>query len=206
MQLDRPFLAVTPTVDGDVLSVLARASASFTPPQVHRVIGHRSEAGVRRALVRLTEQGIVTAERVGNAMRYELNRDHLAAAAITTIARIREMLIARLREHIRAWSVPTPYAALFGSAARGSMSPSSDIDLFVVRASSIDREHDTWTDQIHELGLVVRTWTGNDAQVLEYEEADLPRTPPDLVVDEIMRDGIALTDPGDYLRQQLRSV
>ena len=206
MQLDRPFLAVTPTVDGDVLSVLARATTSFTPPQVHRVIGHRSEAGVRRALMRLTEQGIVTAERAGNAIQYELNHAHLAAEAIMTIARLRDAFIARLRQHLGAWIIPTPYAALFGSAARGAMSPSSDIDLFVVRASSVDGEDDAWTDQLHELAVVARDWTGNDVHVLEYEEADLLRVPRDSVLDEINQDGIALTDPSDYLRRKLRDV
>ena len=37
-------MAITPTVDGDVLMVLARAEAAFTPPEVHRLIGARSEA------------------------------------------------------------------------------------------------------------------------------------------------------------------
>ena len=67
MILSRPFLAVTPTIDGDVLAVLARADASFTPPQVHGLIGSHSVAGVRNALVRLTGQGVLHSEQVGRA-------------------------------------------------------------------------------------------------------------------------------------------
>ena len=34
------------------------------------------------------------------------------------IATVRDTLIARLRASLSTWNTPTPYAALFGSAAR----------------------------------------------------------------------------------------
>jgi predicted nucleotidyltransferase len=206
MQLEHPFRVVTPTLDGDVLYVLARAEAAFTPPQVHHLVGLRSEDGIRRALARLTTQGIVTGVRVGRAVEYRLNRAHLAANAVIEIAKLRESLITHLRECIDAWSVPTPYAAIFGSAAHGTMSPASDIDVFVVRARSVEEDDTTWSEQIHDLAQRVREWTGNIAEVLEYEERDLSRTPHDFVVDEVARDGIPLTGQGDYLRRKLRDA
>ncbi len=58
-------LFVTPTVERDVLQFLASAGASFTPPQVHALIGRHSVSGIRKALARLKDVGIVRAERVG---------------------------------------------------------------------------------------------------------------------------------------------
>jgi predicted nucleotidyltransferase len=205
MELSSPFRIITPTVDGDVLYVLARADASFTPPQVHRLIGARSEDGVRRSLVRLADQGIVSADRVGNAVEYRLNREHLAADAIATIARLRDVLVTRLREIIQSWIVPTPFAAIFGSAARGTMSPSSDIDVLIIRTDGVDAMDAAWTDQVHELALLVHRWTGNDTQILEYDESALRRRTVDPVIDDVVRDGIPVVGTTSYLRRVARS-
>ena len=201
MDLSRPFLTITPTVDGDVLYVLARADVAFTPPQVHALVGRRSEDGVRRSLVRLADQGIVHRQQVGRAVEYRLNRDHLAADPVLAIARLRETLIARLRESIGAWRLPTPFAALFGSAARGTMRPTSDIDLLVVRSVG-DVDDERWTDQIHDLTTIVRGWTGNVVEVLVYEEGALRSGSRDPVIDEIRRDGITLVGSPSLLKRR----
>ena len=65
MELNRPFATVTPTLDGDVLAVLAAHDATFTTGQIHRVLNSFSEEGIRRVLSRLVLQGVVLAERVG---------------------------------------------------------------------------------------------------------------------------------------------
>lgn len=203
MELERPFRSITPTVDGDVLYILARAETSFTPPQVHHLVGQQSVDGVRRVLVRLTEQGIVRGERVGHAVEYSLNRDHLAADAVVAIARLRETFIARLRTLLGEWPVPPLYAALFGSAARGTMSSASDVDIFVVRGRATDANDDQWNDQVHHLERVVRDWTGNEADVLVYDEADLSIATHDDVVDEVVRDGIELVGSLSDLRRRV---
>src|SRR4051812_29514068 len=97
MNLSHPIEVVTPTVDADALAVLAGADAAFTGRQVHQVAGRHSERGVRNALHRLVEQGIVTSERVGAADRYALNREHLAAPHIEALANLRSELLARAR-------------------------------------------------------------------------------------------------------------
>lgn len=86
MELSRPLSVITPTVDADVLGVLAGADASFTGRQVHQVAGRHSERGIRNALHRLCTQGIVHRERVGSADQYTLNRGHLAAPYIEALA------------------------------------------------------------------------------------------------------------------------
>jgi DNA-binding transcriptional ArsR family regulator len=203
MQLDRPFLTITPTVDGDVLMVLARAEAAFTPPEVHRLIGARSEAGVRNALSRLRAQGVVDSERVGRAVTYRLNREHLAAGPITQIARLHATLIQLVRDTIEAWSVEARYAALFGSFARGAMRSDSDIDIFLARPNRIDADDPFWITQVSDLSAGVTRWTGNDTRVLEYseDEVDEGLRRGDRVLADIATDGIALHGARRFLQR-----
>ena len=48
MDLGRPLATVTPTLDGDVLQVLATHDVSFTAGQVRRVLNNFSEEGIRK--------------------------------------------------------------------------------------------------------------------------------------------------------------
>jgi Nucleotidyltransferase domain len=201
MQLDRPFLLLSPTVDGDVLSKLASAEAEFTPPQVHRLIGRHSVEGVRNALQRLAEQGIVLQRRVGMAVLYQLNRKHLAAPAVIAIARIQSQLIERLRDRFGEWSIRTPYSALFGSAATGQMTPNSDLDIFVVRPTRTDPESETWRFQLDTLSRDCSLWTGNDCRILEYSATEVVRaiSSNDAVIQDIRSKGIRLVGESSYL-------
>jgi predicted nucleotidyltransferase len=192
---------ITPTVDGDVLAVLAGARASFTGRQVHRVLGRRSERGVRDALTRLTDQGIVTRQRVGPSDLFTLNRAHLAAPYIEALAELRDTFLRKVSGELQAWPVPPEYAALFGSAATGQMHPDSDIDLFVVRADETDADDSIWRTQVDELAEHVSAWTGNDARVLELaaaEVADGVRTALSVLID-IMEQGLTLVGSSAYL-------
>jgi len=55
MQTQQPLAAITPTLDGDVLVVLARADAPFTAGVIQKLLGGRSYAGIRKVLDRLVE-------------------------------------------------------------------------------------------------------------------------------------------------------
>ena len=203
MELQHPFRVVTPTVDGDVLAVLARADAEFTPPQVHDVLGRYSEAGIRKVLGRLVEQGIVLQRPAGRAALYRLNRAHLAAPAVVALASLFDVLISRLQERIEGWHLPCAYAALFGSAVRGEMRPDSDLDLFIVRADDIDVDGTAWRDQLDALSSDVTAWTGNDARILEYSADDVRREMRVRggVLDDITAQGLRLAGPPRYLRR-----
>lgn len=204
MLLNSPLAVITPTVDGDVLAVLARADASFTPPQVHALIGQHSVDGVRRALNRLVEQGIVDADRVGNAVSYRLNRDHLAAPSIVELANMRTALFARISGHVQVWSRPVRLVMLFGSAATATMRTDSDIDLFVV-GDDDDVSTDAWQSQVGELERAVSRWTGNDTRVLTYGIGDLRRR-HDPVVDDIRSEGIVIAGDRSLLNRTRRNT
>lgn len=208
MQLHQPLRVVTPTVDGDVLAVLAQADAGFTPPQVHRLIGRHSEAGVRKALQRLARQGLVEAQRIGQAVVYSMNRRHLAAPYVTALARLFDELLERVREVVGGWAVKPEFVALFGSAARHEMRPDSDIDLLVVRPDSVPADLSQWREQLDELAERVTAWTGNDARVLELRREDVAVGMRDgePLYDDLQRDAIRLLGPADYLRSLGRSL
>jgi len=201
--LSQPLLLVTPTLDGDVLTVLALANAAFTPGEVHRILGRHSEDGIRRVLRRLSDQGIVTSVRAGKGSVYRLNREHLAARHIEGLARIRAELVIRIHDHVAGWQVKPDLVAVFGSAARGDMTASSDIDLLVVRAAS-QRPGDAWHAELADLADHVTAWTGNDARILEFtaeEVASAAGTEP--VLESVRDEGIVVFGKPEYLRQVL---
>lgn len=198
MKLQRPFEALAPTLDGDVLLVLAGADASFTGGQLARLVPDASTEGVRRAARRLAAQGLVSMERVGQAHTYSLNRDHLLAEPVLRIAQVRATFTARVRDHVDGWDEEPEVVVLFGSAARGQMRSDSDIDLFVV-----GRGGEVWDDQLDRLTQAVRRWTGNDARVLEMtpeEVADALGAEP--IMDDLLRDGKVLWGSPAWLRER----
>ncbi len=198
MLLERPLATVTPSVDGDVLAVLAAAEAAFTPAEVQRLMGRHSVPGARKALNRLVEQGVVEVDKAGNAYMYRLNREHLAAPAIIELANLRAALIDRIRATVDAWQVPAVLVMLFGSVATRTMRPDSDIDIFVV-GGALGVRDEMWRTQIADLQRNVTKWTGNDTRVLEYSVADLGYG-HDRVIDDIRRDGIRIVGDEALLR------
>lgn len=204
VQLDRPLRLVTPGVDGDVLMVLARAEAAFTAPQVHRLAGDHSESGIRKSLRRLEQQGIVRSTRAGQAWLHALNREHLAARYVVALANLRTALIERIESAVAGWSRLPEFAALFGSAATGGMRTESDIDIFVVRPDAVDLDDETWRAQLVELASSVASWTGNDAQILEYSAGEVARgmrRKGERVLRDIAAKGIPVFGPERYLQR-----
>lgn len=171
MELQHPLAVVTPTLDGDVLCVLAGADAAFTGRQVARLLPDHSQKGVHNVLRRLVEQGVVTMAVAGPAHLYRLNREHLAAPHIIGICQLKDQLRRRVAELVAGWPVPAEAVILFGSAARGEMRPASDIDLLVVRPASVDE--DAWIEQTTELAEEVSAWTGNDTRTVEMTPVEV---------------------------------
>lgn len=197
MDLSDPLRAIVPTLDGPVLRVLAGTSRPLTGREVWRLAGAGSEAGVRRVLGRLVEQGLVTATKAGQADLYSANRFHLAWPTVESLVHLDERLWERLTSLVADWDPAPTLVGVFGSAARGDGSIDSDIDLLLIRPNSIaasfadsnDPRDEAWARQVDNLRTAVRSMTGNPAQIVE-------------VSDREMRDLMLADDP---LMESLRS-
>lgn len=195
MDFSFPLSVVTPTLDGPVLAVLALVDERFTVGQLHRMLG-RSEEGIRRVVVRLVEQGIVLRDEVGASHAYRLNRDHLAAEAIRTLADQRGILLSRLEGEFSRWSPPPAWAAVFGSISGGGGGLGSDLDLLIVHegdSSGLDVA-------VADLSTDVSGWTGNDARPLVYSMDEVRAVPGEPVLVDALAHG--LTVAGDRARVQ----
>lgn len=172
VDFSQPFRAVTPTLDGPVLRVLARTTHPMTRQQVADLIGEASEAGVRKVLRRLAEQGVVIEQRIGTHYTYVGNREHIMWPAVEVLMSAAHRLDTTIREHVEAWKVPALSVELFGSVAVGTSTADSDIDLMVYRPSLTEDQVGLWDSQVAELRMAVERWTGNACEILEID----PRT------------------------------
>jgi predicted nucleotidyltransferase len=200
MDLSDPTRAVTPTLDGTVLAVLAAAGKPLTVGDVARQAARGSEIGIRRSLARLVEQGIVRATVMGRNQVHELNRDHIAADAAVLLSGLRNELWGRFRAEFATWRPKPVYACVFGSAARGDGDTASDIDLLLIQPS-FDYHDDalgSWEQQIDRLRDLAERWTGNPLQIVQLTVAEWRRRGKAhrQLVDEIRRDAIELVAPG----------
>jgi len=194
MNVARPYSAVSPSLDGDVLVALSRTTRPLTGRRVAEMLAYGSPDGVQKALDRLVDQGIVRREPAGRALMHTLNRDHLAAPAVEALATMRSDLLRRLRTALSSWSPPAVHASLFGSTARGDGDVDSDIDIFVVRPDSVDEEDPRWREQRERLAADVLTWTGNHAALVESSEGQLSEMARSgaPILDALRRDAISL--------------
>lgn len=191
MNLSRPLEVVSPAVDGDVLAVLAGGDRQLTGRAIHERVP-ASLRTVQLALARLVRQGVVVRETLGNAHLYRLNEEHLATRWIVGLASLRLQLIEALRTRIAQWTFPPAAAALFGSVARGDAGPESDLDFLLVRPSEIEADDDVWRRQCVALEEAATAWTGNDARIVEYSEAELRGRVPEPMIREAALEGIDL--------------
>lgn len=196
MDLSEPEAALCPTLDGPVLIALAATTRPLAAREVARLVRRGSWAGVRKVLLRLADQGVVIVQEAGNVTLYTLNRQHLAAPAVAILAGLRQELVRRLSESIGTWLTAAVHASLFGSAARGDGSTTSDIDLFIVRPQDVDPDDLTWRSQLDRLTADVLTWTGNQASISEVSERELGRVRKTPAGKNIRSDGIALAGKG----------
>lgn len=202
MNLSKPLTSLIPSLEGEVLTVLAGAEAEFTGAQIHQLIGSYSDRGVRKALDALAAQGIVLKKSAGAANLYRLNRDHLLAPAIKSIYAMRMEFFKKLSDVINGWELHPIASAIFGSAARADMNKESDIDLFLHRNDTVEIGNPIWRRQLTELSVKVEAWTGNSLQIFELnnQEIDLELTSKDGVLHSIISDGHIITGKTGSLR------
>lgn len=195
MDVSRPYSAVCPTLDGDVLRVLGGTTRLLTGREVARLTGRTSHSGVLNALNRLAEHGLVTRIELNRAFLFALNRDHLAAPAVDILIGMRQELLRRIRCELATWQITPVHVSLFGSTARGDGDTRSDVDLLVVRSDDVDEEHPSWRAQVDGLSDQIRRWTGNHAAIIERTKSQIAQLSADEspFIAELRSDAIVLS-------------
>ncbi|WP_405064175.1 nucleotidyltransferase domain-containing protein [Kribbella sp. NBC_01505] len=174
MRFVEPVSTVVPGLHGQVLGVLARTEQALTGRAVAgllRVPG--SASGVQKVLDDLVSSGVVIAEPAGRARLYVLNREHVAYAAIDSLARLRDVLLDRIGAEVKAWQVPAQAVWLFGSTARAEGDVGSDLDLLIVRPDEVDESDRRWLGQLELLSAHATAWSGNSCEVVEYSATEI---------------------------------
>lgn len=199
MDLTRPLAAVSPSLQGAVLTVLAEADAHDEWLSGRRVAARipdrGSQEGVRRVLDALATSGIVVKEaRHRPAILYRLNAEHIATPHLLAIHRIRDELLSRMRALIEAWEIRPVSAILFGTVARNDARTDSDVDILLVRESTVAYSGGPWSPQFGDLHRRVASWTGSYVSVIDYTTEGWAEALgiDDPFVDEVEKDGITL--------------
>lgn len=189
MDLGSPVLDVAPAVRGALLQALARLEQPLTRRQLAAAAGV-APGNASAVIEELIQSGLVSETVAGRSSMVMLNRNHLAAGPLLALAGLRGELIRRLRERLSAW--PNLLGAwLFGSVARGDADSDSDVDLLIV---ADDLQSPDLHDRLSRLQADVRSWTGNDLQLVEHSQSswrNLVRAKNPLV-EQIRLDGVAL--------------
>jgi len=203
VNLSRPLTSLIPSLEGDVLTVLAGAKTSFTGLQVQKIIGKRSVTGVSKTLQKLCALGIVYSRSAGKANLYELNREHVLAKYIIEITKVREEFFRSLSLEVGSWQLLPECAAVFGSAARSDMTSESDIDVFVARPPEVKFGEPIWRQQLTDFSLKVQRWTGNSVQIFELGDDEIKRELGSKggAIYSIIDDGVVIYGSSDYLRK-----
>ena len=165
MNVASPILSVIPSLDGPVLAALSGTNSPLSLAEVHARSGRGSKSGVRQVLLRMVDEGLV----LGVPGGFVLNRQHVAAPAVTMLADLHGELTRRIRSTVDSWTSDVALVGLFGSAARRDGDAASDIDVLMVSDAA---DLDTLID---DLTVKIRSWTGNPAQVIGVSAAELRR-------------------------------
>lgn len=201
MELHSPFSAIATTgVDALALRVLAGVDHVFSVSEVHRLAPEKaSREAIRLSLIRLAQHGIASEHRIGHAVGYSLNRNHLLADAVLAIAAAKQRLLDRIQAEVATWDLQPVAVWFFGSAARGEMTLDSDIDLLVVTPGP--------TEQLDEkIGVLtehVQQWTGSVCNPLVYTAEEVVDAQ---IFREILKDGISLVGERSWLRNRVQAV
>jgi predicted nucleotidyltransferase len=193
MDLESPLRTIASPVEAEALRVLAGADTEFSASQVHRLTESASPYGVRKALARLADAGLVLSTVHGNTTFWRGNRQHVLWPAIESAVDARQVLLGRIRDELAKRTGLAAY--LYGSFARRSAGPESDIDILIVYPD--DTSHDVMMDFAFHLSEQITAWTGNEGHLYNATRTWLHESieSVDPVVASIRQDAVTLTGP-----------
>ena len=209
MDLSDPISVVIPSLEGQVLRVLAHTTAPLSGSRIAELVTTGSNPGIRTALGRLVRHGTVLARRSGPSILYTANRDHLmwltiedaVQAADTLLDTLQDRIADLARAHLGRLDAERTTLALFGSVARGASTLDSDIDIVAVIPDNVDP--DTIEELVNAVTAGVERWIGNSCNVYDVTSTRLAEliAASDPMIDSWVGD--ARTFLGPDLRRRL---
>lgn len=159
-----------------VLEEVIRTPRAVTGRQLAmQLVDRLGKSRVFEVLQQLVDQGLVHREIIGPSHLYSINQKHLCYELLKKLTQPRDFLIELIAKQVGRWSTKPDALVLFGSIAKGTSKPDSDVDLLVVRPNRVDENDDAWQDQLFRLTLTVQRATGNDLNYLDYSNAEISR-------------------------------
>ncbi|HET7332785.1 nucleotidyltransferase domain-containing protein, partial [Dyella sp.] len=111
--------------------LLLQPESSFHLRELARLTGSHA-ATLGRELEKLTQAGLLLRSEQGNQVRYQANLHHPLFDDLAALFRKTHGTVPALREALMPLDQRIQLALVFGSMARGTQSPGSDIDLLVL--------------------------------------------------------------------------
>lgn len=173
MDLRHPMRSIVPSLDADVLEVLAGTTDGLGLSHIARLAPRGTRQGISHVIRRLVDHGVVLAGPSTQGNTYRLNRDHVLVPAVLAIVDSRTEVIARLADLVAAIEPEPVHVSIFGSFARGEAGPESDIDVLMICAKESDLR--SIDGVIDGLNLEIDQLTGNRGAVLALTIAELHR-------------------------------
>lgn len=158
--------AVLSPIEAVVLRTLEQRDVPLSGRAIAR-IASLSQSTAQRALGRLRESGLVLADPAPPSLLYRINRDHVAIPSLLTLLHLDDEVRRRMTEHVSRWRTRPAAVVVYASAARGTASGSSDLDVLVVRPNGIAPDEAPWQDQVADLAAQAQGWTGRSASIVE---------------------------------------
>jgi len=174
MDFARPVEAIIPDAQGRVLATLANTTQELNLRTLAELSGI-SVAHAARIVPRLVELGVVERREVPPAVLVKLVPEHLASRAVLAMADLRHAFLEELRASAGRLDPAPVSVTLFGSFARGDDDARSDVDVVVVRPSSVDDDDPTWSEAMASWEAHVRRLSGNAVNRIEVGADELPR-------------------------------
>jgi predicted nucleotidyltransferase len=140
------------------------------------------------------DRGLVLINQVGRSHLCAFNRKHIAASAIQELLHQQANIRIVIANRIDKWSLKPLSATLFGSAARGTGSASSDIDILLIKPERAERSSATWADQRFETSQHLQLVIGNNILWFDLTQSELLRAnrAKEPLIAQVKREGVHL--------------
>lgn len=179
--------ALFPGTGGAVLSVLAHTRSALTLRQIAQRAG-ASHPQVAHHVDRLERLGLIERHLVGRGHQVRL-ADSAAALWVRSLAGLRDTVLEQMRRDAKRISPAPRSIVVFGSFARGTAGPESDIDVLILAPPGLAGE-DTWLEQVAEWTHRTAAFAGNPVAELIWDASALAVHQREPLWDSIVTEGI----------------